>query len=222
MFTNIGVLAAFGAMICWGIGDFYIQKTTRKLGDIEALLFVGIAGSIILFPFVFKELPFVFSNYNIAMALFFLGFVTLVVSIVNFQALKEGKLSIVEPILEFELPVTIVFSIILLQEKLTLIQLCISAVLFAGILLLSFSKFNFKAKHLLEKGALLAIATAIGMGFLNYLTGSIARQTSPLLAIWSAWTVFALFCLAYIQKRIDKNVQRCSKTEENHSCRKHI
>ena len=108
MFENIGVIAAFGAMLCWGFGDFYIQKATRKLGDVEALFFIGLIGSVILFPFVFKELPFVFSNYNIMLALFFLGFVTLVVSIMNFQALKEGKLAIVEPILEFELPVTMV------------------------------------------------------------------------------------------------------------------
>lgn len=198
MFENIGVIAAFGAMLCWGFGDFCIQKATRKLGDFEALFFIGLIGSVILFPFVFKELPFVFSNYNIMLALFFLGFVTLVVSIMNFQALKEGKLAIVEPILEFELPVTMVFSIILLQENITVVQLILSAVLFSGILLLSFSKFNFKAKHLLEKGVLLAIITAVGMGFLNFLTGSIARNTSPLLAIWSAWTVFAIFCFVYI------------------------
>jgi len=216
MFENIGVLAAFGAMLCWGIGDFYIQKTTRKIGNVEALFFIGLIGSIILLPFVFNELPSIFSSYNIILALVFLGFTTLVVSIMNFQALKEGKLAIVEPILEFELPVTMVFSIILLQEHVTSIQLVLSAVLFSGILLLSFSKFNLKAKHLLEKGVLLAIVTAIGMGFLNYLTGSVVRSTSPLLAIWSAWTVFAIFCFAYIlyKKGFTKMIKDAAKSRK--------
>lgn len=214
MFENIGVIAAFGAMLCWGVGDFYIQKATRRLGDFEALFFIGLIGSIILLPFVYNDLPFIFSSYNIMLTLFFLGFTTLVVGIINFQALKEGKLAIVEPILEFELPITIVFSIILLQENITIVQLILSAVLFSGILLLSLSKFDFKSKHLLEKGVLLAIATAIGMGFLDIFTGSVARHTSALLAIWSAWTVFAVLCFVYIlsKKGVTKMVSDAIKS----------
>ncbi len=195
---EIGVLAAFCAMIFWGVGDFFIQKTTRRLGDVEALFFIGVIGSVVLFPLVFRELPNIFSSSNISLALFLLGFSTLIVSIINFQALKEGKLAIVEPILELELPITMIFAFVLLQERLTLLQIFFSAVLFSGIMLISISKTKFKSSHFLEKGVLLAVATAFGFGFLNLFTGHVARTTSPLLAIWSAWTVFAMFCFIYL------------------------
>ncbi len=198
MLENLGVLAALGAMLCWGFGDFFIQRTTRKLGDIEALFFIGLFGAVVLLPFIYGELPFVFSNSNILAALFFLGFSTLVVSIVNFQALKEGKISIVEPILELELPITILFAFFLFSEALSPVQLTLSAGVFLGVLLISVKKFNFKSKHLFEKGVLLAFVTAAGFGFINVFTAGMVRWTSPLLAIWSAWTVLAAFCLAYL------------------------
>jgi hypothetical protein len=34
---EIAVIIAFCAMICWGIGDFLIQRSVRKIGDIECL-----------------------------------------------------------------------------------------------------------------------------------------------------------------------------------------
>jgi hypothetical protein len=34
---GIGVGFAFIAMLCWGVGDFLIQKSARKLGDWETL-----------------------------------------------------------------------------------------------------------------------------------------------------------------------------------------
>jgi drug/metabolite transporter (DMT)-like permease len=195
---NIGVLAAIGAMLCWGFGDFFIQKTARKLGDVEALFFIGLFGAVALFPFIYGELPLVFSNSNVLAALFFLGFSTLVVSIVNFQALKEGKISVVEPVLELELPLTILFAMSVLRESLTPLQLILSSAVFLGVILISVSKLDFRNRHFLEKGALLAVVTSFGFAFINVFTGSMARQTSPLLAIWSAWTVFSIFCLAYL------------------------
>ncbi len=206
MLENLGILAAFGAMLFWGIGDFYIQKTTRRLGDVEALFFIGLFGSIALLPFVFGNLSSVFSNSNLVLTLFFLGVSTLFVSIVNFQALKEGKLSVVEPILELELPVTIILAIIVFKEQLSLVQFLLSALMFLGIVLISVSKANIKSRQFLERGVLLAVATAVGTGFINLFTGSLARISSPVLAIWSAWTVFAIFCFLYLFHK--KGVQK--------------
>ena len=54
------LLFAFGAMLFWGIGDFLIQRVTRKVGNIEALAWIGIIGTIGLLPFAWKDLGFVF------------------------------------------------------------------------------------------------------------------------------------------------------------------
>ena len=198
MIGHIGVLAALAAMICWGIGDFLIQKATRKLGDIESIFFIGFLGSVALFPFIYNDLPNIFSNTNLLWTLIFLGFTMLIVSIVNFQSLKEGKIAIVEPILETELPITIFLAFIVLQEKLSLLQILLAALVFAGIILISVSKIKIKSKQILEKGAFLAVFAAFGFGFLNFFTGSIARITSPLLAIWSMWTLCFICCFAYL------------------------
>lgn len=40
----IGILFAFIALISWGFGDFFIQKTTRIIGSWKALFFIGIVG----------------------------------------------------------------------------------------------------------------------------------------------------------------------------------
>ena len=83
MFENIGILAAFGALFCWGFGDFFIQRTTRKIGNLESLAFIGIIGAIGLLPFVFNDLPLLFSLRNL-MILLVLGIVTFIAAILDF------------------------------------------------------------------------------------------------------------------------------------------
>lgn len=198
MVLELGVLAAFGAALCWGFGDFFIQKSTRKIGDMESLFFIGAFGSVALLPFIVHEIPLVFSASNVMFSLALLGLLTFIVGVINFQSLKVGKISVVEPILVLELPATFLFAIVLLQEQITLVQAVFSGFIMLGIFLVSFSRANFKSRHFLERGAILAVATALGMGALNYMTGTIARDTSPLLTIWSAWTIIAAACFLYL------------------------
>jgi|GEM_PF-4617325 3-methyladenine DNA glycosylase Mpg len=47
----LGVLLALGALASWTVGDFFIQRTSRKLGIWKALFFITILGAIVLFPF---------------------------------------------------------------------------------------------------------------------------------------------------------------------------
>lgn len=60
MGIGVGITFAFIAMFCWGFGDFLIQKSTRKFGDWETLLLISLVGVIILFPFIYKDLPSLF------------------------------------------------------------------------------------------------------------------------------------------------------------------
>lgn len=196
---NIGLLAAVAAMVFWGFGDFFIQKTVKKVGDVESLFFIGLFGAVVLFPFVINDLQLIFSSSNILTAIFFLGAITLAVSLINFQALKEGKLSIVDPLLEFELPVTIILGLLLLNETITANQLALSLMIFVGIALISIEKLSLIShKTLLEKGVALALITAVGMAFVNFYTTVVARAATPLLAIWTAWIIFGTACGAYL------------------------
>ncbi len=89
MFLEGSILAAFGAMLFWGFGDFFIQRETRKVGDMESLAFISAIGAIGLFPFVISELPSLFTLPNILL-LSFVGMVTFITSVVDFEALKKA------------------------------------------------------------------------------------------------------------------------------------
>src|SRR3989344_6699605 len=122
MAFELSILAAFGAMICWGFGDFLIQRSTRKFGNVEALAFIGIIGSIGLLPFIIPELSLLYTAENAAFLLF-VGVFTFIVALLDFEALKEGKLSVIDVILEVELPITVVLGIIYFGEELTSAQI---------------------------------------------------------------------------------------------------
>ncbi|MFH1256626.1 MAG: DMT family transporter [Candidatus Diapherotrites archaeon] len=198
---ELSIPAAFGAMLCWGIGDFLIQRTTRAVGDIEALAFIGLFGSIGLLPFVLQDFSLLFSVQNAALLLF-LGAVVFVVAVINFEALKKGKLSVVEMVIEVELPLTAVLAFWFFGETLSLIQAVLVFLVFVGILLVSFKGIS-KGNLLkgLEKGVALAVLTALGSALVNFLTAAGAKQISPLLAVWFPWVIFTVLCFAIIWKR---------------------
>lgn len=202
MALELAVLIAFGAMVCWGIGDFLIQKTTRKIGDVEALAWIGIIGSIGLLPFAIREFSLVTSWAQIGV-LFVLGIVTFFAALANFEALKRGKLSVIEIVMTLELPVTILLAMLLFQERMTLPQGFAAATVFLGVVLIVTEKMSHVKSALrgLEKGVVLALFGAVGMGVINFLTGTSAKSVSPLLAIWIPWVIFTLLCIAVIETR---------------------
>ena len=190
---------AFLAMFCWAFGDFFIQRSTRKVGDIQSLAFIGIIGGIILTPFIIKDFKLLFSLSNIIL-LSVLGVITFFAALFNFEALKKGKLSIVDVIIEIELPVTIILAYFFFKESLSLPQFSAIFLIFIGIILVATKSFShWKVK--IERGLILAVIAAIGMGFIDFLTSASSRAISPIMAIWFPWMIFSILCLAVIIKR---------------------
>jgi len=201
MIIEVSLIFAFLAMICWGIGDFFIQKSARKIGNVEALLFVGLIGLIGLFPFVFDSINQLFEWQNLLL-IGFLGLLTFVAGLLDFEALKEGKLSVIEVVLEVELPTTILLGLIFFGERLTGTQWAIISLIFIGILMMAIKKAHLKnLKAFLEKGVLIALIATVGMGAINFLTTAASRQISPLMAVWGPAFVFSIFCLIVIWRR---------------------
>ncbi|MDP2925071.1 MAG: DMT family transporter [Nanoarchaeota archaeon] len=201
MAYEYSIIFAFLAMLCWGFGDFLIQKNARKIGDLESLTFIGIIGAIILFPFVIKDLIHLRVLGNLILLLF-LGIITFIAGILDFEALKKGKLSVIEVILEIELPITLLLGYFILGERLNIIQLLLIGFIFVGILLIAI-RFEFikNPRRFLEKGVLIGFIGAIVMGLLNFLTGFSAREISPVMAIWAPAVMLSLIGLIIIYKR---------------------
>jgi drug/metabolite transporter (DMT)-like permease len=211
MGIEVSLIFAFAAMLCWGIGDFLIQRSTRKVGDIEALAFIGVIGTLMLFPFVLKDLDSLLSLPNILL-LCFLGAVTFLAAMFDFEALKKGKLSVIEVIIELELPITIALGFIFFKERLSLLQFAVISFIFIGIILIATKSF----KHLrikFEKGIVIALIAAFGMGLINFLTAASSKQISPIMAVWFPWVIFSAICFFVLvrEKGISKTIKNAKK-----------
>lgn len=191
----LGIIFALLALICWGFGDFFIQRTSREFGVWPSTFCITAAGALILFPFVFKSLPTLFSSPTIWLLLA-LGVGTLIVGLVTFDALKLGKISVIEPIMSFELPLTVLLVVIILRENITSIQTLLIAFVFGGILLVGYTG-NAKARHLLEKGALMALLAALLQAGVNIATGFSSQEIGPVETIWFVHTFVAIICVFY-------------------------
>lgn len=184
MSISVGIGLAFVAMLCWGIGDFWIQKSTRKVGDTEALFFITAFGAVVLFPFVYENLPaLIHAPVHTLIVIGVLCVVLLFAAILDFEALRVGKLAVVEPIWSFEVPVAALLAFFLLGEHVTAFQTVLIVVLLVGLALVSLKREVFRWRHmLLERGTVLAFFGAVVMGAANFFMGWSSRLSDPLMA----------------------------------------
>ncbi|MBI4043838.1 MAG: DMT family transporter [Candidatus Diapherotrites archaeon] len=199
MGLDIGILAAFGAVLAWGLGDFFIQRTVRKIGIVETLMVIGVVGAIGLFPLIYADLQVLFLPENAAL-LTGLGIITFIAAMLNFYAYKIGKLSVVEVVLEIELPIMVALGLVFFGEALQPFQAILITSIFLGILLVALGSVKVKKEHFLEKGVLAAGSAALFMGLVNFLTASAAKNISPLVAIWGPWVIFTLISILVVWK----------------------
>ncbi len=196
MISQISIMLAFFAMFSWGVGDFLIQKVTRKVGDLETLTWIGIFGSILLIPFIWNDMRLLLIPGNFILVSV-LGIVTFIAAMFNFESLREGKISVVDVVLEIELPVTVLLGFVFLGETLTTLQAIIALFILCGIMLIATKSLShFRAK--IERGVILALIASVFMGFVNFLTGVSSKEINPLMAIWAPWVVFTMICLVVI------------------------
>lgn len=180
----MGITFALLALLSWGIGDFLLQKSARRFGDWDALLYITLFASVLLLPFIWNDLELIFAASKTTLLLFFCSIVLLFAAMLDLEALRVGKISVVEPIYALEVPVTAALASVLLGERLDTLQTFLIITLVAGIFLVATKSFShFKHIHT-EKGAWLAILATICMGLANFLFAVSARATSPLLINW--------------------------------------
>ena len=202
MSISVGIAFAFIAMLCWGVGDFLIQKSSRKIGNIETLFIITLFGALILAPFVPSGLIKLFSPGN-GIALFILigcSIVLFLAALLDFEALKIGKITVVEPIWSTEIIVSTLLAYFILKEKLGISQIILIALLISGLILVSINKkgkFSFK-NFFLEKGVLLAFIAAITMGLANFMMGAGARVSNPIVVNFFVNIVIAGVLLFYL------------------------
>lgn len=194
----MGILFAFIALICWGVGDFLIQKTSREFGKWIALFYITFIAAVILTPFIYKDLFSLLTDYPALSILMLTSIIILIAALFEFQAFIDGKISVVEPIMAFEVAVTAVLSFIIIGERLALMQIIFIVLLIFGIFLVSTKSFHHLKQIKAEKGVWLALVGTICMGTTNFLFGIGARETNPLLINWFTSLFLAIVCFIYL------------------------
>ena len=192
----MGILLAITALLSWGLGDFLIQRSARKFGDWIALLYITAFGSIVLFPFVLKDLTPAFASHGIL--LWLTAIVTLVFALLDFEALRVGKISVIEPIYALEIPIAAFLAAYFAHETISMIQGVFIFFIMAGIFLVSTRSFRRLKRVDVEKGVWFAAFATIGMGTANFLFGIGSRATNPLVVNWFADIFLTVACLIYL------------------------
>ena len=199
MGPETGIIFAFGALLFWGFGDFLIQRSTRKFGDWETLFIVTLFGAAITTPFVYAGLPSLFSfEDGSLLVLTTVSVVLLVAALLDFEALREGKIAVIEPIYALEVPIAAILAFTIVSEGLGLAEIALITVLVTGLMLVSLKSHHLSRKRWVEKGALLALLGSLFMGSSNFLVGFASRVTTPFMTNWFLNVFIALVCLSYI------------------------
>lgn len=211
---SYGIIFAIIAMICWAFGDFFIQKTSRQYGVWTSLFSIVFLGAVALFPFAIKDIPVIMNSVHLPILVIF-SLATCVVALVGFKAFQVGKMVVVEPIMSFELPLTVMLGVVILKESLTPFQIVLIAVAFLGVLLTS-SKNIFRTKISLEQGVFWAMGATLLMAFVNFTTGLASQRVGAIGAIWFMNVLLTIICVVYFSVtrswvRVIGNIKRHPK-----------
>lgn len=182
--TRMGILFAFGAFLSWGVGDFLIQRSVRAVGNWITLFILTAFGTVVFLPFVYRDIPLLFSNPFELIILTAASIVLLGAAVFYIKAVHVGKLSVVEPVLASEMLITSALAGMIMHEVPTFLQWLFILLTFLGILFVSTASFKNLLDIKLESGVILAISAALGMGAANFLYGWGSRITNPLLMNW--------------------------------------
>ncbi len=199
MSAGVGIGFAFVAMLCWGIGDFLIQRSTRRIGDWETLFIITLFGSLILLPFVYRSIPALF--FYLSRNLWILvssGLILACASLLIFEGFKKGKISVLEPILSVEIPAASFLAFLVLRDMLSWEQIALIVFLIIGLCLISFREKRLTKKMFMEKGIWLVLCGSFLMGFADFLLGWGSRVTDPLAANFVLNIVMTLIAGIYL------------------------
>src|SRR3989344_9432011 len=121
----MGIIFSVIALLAWGVGDFLIQRSARKFGNWIAIFYITAFASIALLPFVYKEiLPLIWNEKGLMILLIASIFLTFA-SYFDFEGLRLGKISVIEPIFSLDIAVTAILSIFVIKENLSIEQIAL-------------------------------------------------------------------------------------------------
>lgn len=208
MVLELGIIFAFGAMIFWALGDFFIQRTARKIGDWETLFITDMSGAVVLFPFIASGIPSILNDSTL-LVLGGASVALLIASLIDYESLRQGKMAVIEPIYALEVPVAATLAFVIVAEAVEPLHLLLILSLLAGVVLVSLKTHHLSRKNWVERGVLLTLIGAVFMGSANFFLGFASRVTNPLMASWftNMFTGCATVYYLMVNKRLGRLVK---------------
>jgi len=216
MIQTAGILFALLAMISWGVGDYFIQKVSRIFGIWKCIFFISITGVIILAPFALHDFSFLHGARSI-LFIIVAAFIMLIASVFDFEALRQGKLAVMEPIISTELPIAALLAVVLWRESLSLMSWLIIVVIFAGTVLAVTQHHRqlHYHKRIFERGVIFAFTAALCLALLDVVMGASSQTSAPLLTVWLVWIGTGIFSFCYLLAH--KQVTELKKNFRDHA-----
>jgi len=164
MDISYGIFFGIIAMMSWGVSDFFVTKSTRGCDPFRAFLWSQIIALIILFAifFIFLETP--KFSFNIVGLILLSAFFTVIANLAFYKSLKVGKVSIVMPVASCWAVVTVLLSLIFLNQSLTQNRVVGVVLAIAGAVLVSFSWKDLKKLKNHADGVNYAVIAALAYG----------------------------------------------------------
>lgn len=151
-----------------------------------------------LLPFVWRDIGGLFAG-GFDVKILLVGSVILFAAVLlEFEALKRGKIAVMEPLWSLEIPTAGLFAFWLLGERMTLLEIGIITSLIVGLFLVSFRGRILSRRHFLERGVYFAIGGALIMGIAAFFTGWSARLSDPLMANFAVNVFLVVFSGVYL------------------------
>ena len=199
MALSIGILFGIIAMLSWGITDFFAAKSVRKSSVFKTYFWIQAVALAIysaIFLLFFDMPPVSLIILGVAIIASFLG-ISSVLS--YYKGLQVGYVSIICPIAASYAIITVILSIVFLDETLSSLRLtAISLVIFGGIL----ASFKFhdlvklRVKNI-AKGANYAIFAMIGWGIMFVLLDFLISELGWFMPVFLIVAAEIIFLLAY-------------------------
>lgn len=214
----VGVALAVAVALLWGTADYVATLAARRLGTVQTTFFSQAAGLCALLAFDLLS-PSLWATFTpramIASAVIgaFTGICASVGYWAFYKALEIGPVALVSPLSSSSAMITLLLSIVLLQERLTPLQNAALALLLPGLVIASTNVGELglllKKKATLvfrSRGVGFALIAAVAFGAMDFGIGASARQSGWFLPVlWSR--TYSLLFLTLIFTWMDRRAR---------------
>lgn len=193
-----GVFFGIVAMLSWGASDFCVTKSARGCDPLKAFFWSQIFALVLTFFIFYNFFQLPKFSFEIAALILASGFFSVIANFSFYKSLRLGQVSVVMPIASCWAVVTVLLSLIFLEQTLTFLNAVGVVLAVMGALLVSFRLKDLSLdvrKH--DKGIKYAVIAALAYGADFTIIDLAANKIGWFLPIFFIGIVTAVFLFLY-------------------------